>query len=241
MLRVHSFETFGTHEGPGIRFVVFLQGCHFRCLYCHNPDTWSTSGGSEYTIESISAKALKEKCYFGKKGGVTVSGGEPLVQRIELARLFALLQKDSIHTALDTNGYFVDDFAKQVLKFTNLALLDVKHIDEKKHQILTGQSNRHVLQFADILREMNVPTWLRYVLVPGITDIESDLHRWGKHFQAYSNVERVEILPYHTLGVYKYRQLGLQYKLDHCLPPSEATIQKTKTIFAQYFAQVTIR
>lgn len=240
-LRIHSIETFGTHEGPGIRLVLFLQGCQFRCLYCHNPDTWNLKGGTQMNIDTILERAIKEKEYFANGGGVTVSGGEPLIQRHALIPLFLRLQELGIHTALDTNGSLFDTATRDLLKHTNLVILDVKHISEEWHTKLTGTSNRSTLSFAKYCENTGIPLWLRYVLVPGYTDQEEHLHEWGKTFQNYKAVQRVEILPYHTLGIYKYKQMGIPYQLEGVKPPTETLINSTKQIFSQYFKEVFIR
>lgn len=241
MLRVHSIETFGTHEGPGIRLVVFLQGCNIRCVYCHNPDTQLLNGGKEMQAEEVIALLEKEKPYFKKKGGLTVSGGEPLLQRKALTRLFTLAKKAGFHTALDTNGSILDEFSKDLLKVTDLVLLDVKHIDPAWHKKVTKAPNTVVLKFADYLREVGKPAWFRYVLVPGYTDQEEFLHLWGQHFKEFENVERVEILPFHTFGAYKYEQLGWKNPLKNLKPPPQEKIDNALRIFKQYFPNVFIR
>jgi pyruvate formate lyase activating enzyme len=239
-LNVHSIESFGTHEGPGIRMVVFLQGCHFRCVYCHNPDTWSTTGGQSITIDEIINQLQKQKAYL-RNGGLTVSGGEPLIQRIELKKLFEQAHRDGIHTALDTNGSILDDFTKKLLEVTDLVLLDVKHIDPLHHQKLTGQNNTQVLGFAEYLASLNKPFWLRYVLVPGWTNQVEALHTWARHFEHFKGLQRVEILPYHTLGVYKYKALNLTNPIANVQPPSAEEISIAEDIFRQYFAKVVVR
>lgn len=241
MVRVHSIETLGAHEGPGIRLVVFLQGCLFRCLYCHNPDSWNLTAGRQMTDDEIIHLAERERPYFRGKGGVTVSGGEPLLQRRDLIPLFTRLKQVGIHTALDTNGSVLDDDAKQLLDLTDLVLLDVKHINPELHLKLTGKSNDVTLEFAKYRNQTGKPMWLRYVLVPGYTDQPEYLHEWGKRFAGYRSVERVEILPYHTLGVYKYEQMGIPYKLTDVAPPSPEVIQRTRDIFTNYFERVLMR
>lgn len=237
---VHSVETMGTHEGPGIRLVLFLQGCHFRCLYCHNPDTWSTQDGKVMSDDQIFTLLNQQKTYL-RNGGLTVSGGEPLIQRIQLTPIFEQAQAQGIHTALDTNGSILDEFTKKLLAFTDLVLLDIKHIDNQFHQKLTGQSNKNVLAFAEYLSEINKPTWLRYVLVPGWTNQREALHEWGTQLQHFTNVERVEILPFHTLGAYKYEALGLANPLAGLKPPTADEINEAKTIFEAYFQKVMVR
>lgn len=234
-MKIHSIETFGTSDGPGIRLVIFTQGCNFRCLYCHNPDTFEINGGKEMSINEIMKVAEKQREYFGKNGGITVSGGEPTLQVDEMIKLFKLAKKNGINTALDTNGSIVSDKVKKLYELTDLLILDVKHIDDHQHIKLTGLSNKNVLEMADYREKTNRPMWLRYVLVPGINDQKEYLVKFGKHFKDYKNIEKVEILPYHTLGVYKYKELGIKYKLDGVLPPSKESVLKTEKIFKNYF------
>ncbi len=241
MLKVHSIETFGTHEGPGIRLVLFLQGCHFRCVYCHNPDTWNLKGGTEYSAEKLLTILDDEKPYFNHKGGLTVSGGEPLIQRKDLIPLFKAAKHRRIHTALDTNGYIFDADTARLLELTDLVLLDVKHINPLMHRVVTGANNAPTLRFAQYLKDIRKKVWLRYVLVPGFTDQMRYLHEWGKTFTDYSNVERVEILPYHTYGVYKYKELGINYPLKTTNPPTQENVDRAVDIFKQYFSSVYVR
>lgn len=241
MIRLHSLETFGTHEGPGIRFVVFLQGCHFRCLYCHNPDTWQLEGGTEYSVADILKKAIDQKPYFRNKGGITVSGGEPLIQREQLYNLFKEAHRYGINTALDTNGSILDDKTKKLLQETDLVLLDIKHIDESHHKKLTGVSNYVPLQFADYLESIRKPFWVRYVLVPGYSDQKVFLRALGKKLSSLKYLERLEILPYHTYGVYKYKELGLPYTLKNVKAPTEKQAREAQTILQQYIKDVRIR
>jgi pyruvate formate lyase activating enzyme len=241
MLRVHSIETFGTHEGPGIRLVVFLQGCNFRCLYCQNPDTQSVTGGKETETEEILDLLKKQKPYFKDKGGLTVSGGEPLMQRQGLIDLFTGAKNKGFHTALDTNGSILDEATKKLLEVTDLVLLDVKHIDPVWHQKVTNASNNIVLKFAEYRESTEKPMWLRYVLVPGFTDQKPFLHKWGERFLKYKTIQRVEILPYHTLGVYKYKELGRENPLKGVKPPTKEKVQEAYDIFKQYFREVYIR
>ncbi|MBU4017361.1 pyruvate formate lyase-activating protein [Patescibacteria group bacterium] len=241
MLKVHSIETFGTHEGPGIRLVIFLQGCNFRCLYCQNPDTQSVEGGKETETQKILDLLEKQKPYFKDKGGLTVSGGEPLLQRHALFDLFSQAKKSGFNTALDTNGSILDEAAKKLLEVTDLVLLDVKHIDPVWHQKVTNASNNIVLKFAQYREKTGKPMWLRYVLVPGFTDQKPFLHKWGEHFRKYKTIRRVEILPYHTLGVYKYKALGRENPLKGVNPPTKEQVREAHDIFKQYFPQVYIR
>ena len=234
--RVHSFESFGTVDGPGIRFVVFLQGCPLRCQYCHNPDTWE-GGGTEYAPEEIVNRVLRYKNYFGEKGGVTVSGGEPLLQIDFVIELFTLLKAKGIHTCVDTSGITFNQGSstsvekhKKLLEVTDLFLLDIKHIDDEACKKLTGQSNAHTLAFAKFLSENGKKTWIRQVLVPGITDGEEDLKKLRTFIDGLKTVEKVEVLPYHTLGVVKYEKLGLTYPLKDLEAPSKESVERAKNI-----------
>ena len=233
---VHSFESFGTVDGPGIRFVVFLQGCPLRCQYCHNPDTWK-AGGEAHTAEDVAARALRYKNYFGETGGITVTGGEPLLQIDFVIELFKILKEKGIHTCVDTSGItFHPDFPESVdkheelLKFTDLFLLDIKHIDDEACKKLTGQSNKNTLAFAKFLSDRGKPIWIRQVLVPGITDSEQSLERTRKFIDTLKTVEKVEVLPYHTMGVVKYEKLGLEYPLKGVEAPTKESVEKAKTI-----------
>ena len=234
--RVHSFESFGTVDGPGIRFVIFLQGCPLRCQYCHNPDTWEM-GGTEYTVEEIVNRALRYKNYFGDKGGVTVSGGEPLLQIDFVTELFSALKAKGVHTCVDTSGItFNQDNPNSVekheklLEVTDLFLLDIKHIDDEGCKALTGYSNEHTLAFAKFLSERGKSMWIRQVLVPGITDKEEDLKKLRAFIDGLKTVEKVEVLPYHTLGVVKYEKLGIPYPLKDLEAPSKESVAQAKKI-----------
>lgn len=231
---IHSFESFGTVDGPGIRFVVFMQGCPMRCLYCHNPDTWAGGNGKSFTAEEVADNALKYKSYFTGGGGVTVSGGEPLLQAEFVTELFRILKPHGVHTALDTSGILFDlsepDKFGGLLSVTDLVLLDIKHIDDTEHKKLTGRSNKNVLAFAKYLSDTGKPTWLRHVLVPGITDNDGYLNRLAKFISTLKTVERVEVLPYHGMGEVKYENLGLDYPLKETEPPSKERVQNAKRI-----------
>ena len=239
-LRVHSLETFGTHDGPGIRLVIFVQGCQFKCLYCANPDTIAIEGGEEMPLEDLVQRALNEKSYFGKKGGVTISGGEPLLQRKALLKLFQRLHEEGIHTALDSNGRLIDRAAKELLAETDLLLLDVKHIDDDWHHRLTGVSNVNSLKVAEYREATGKPFWLRHVLVPGWTDQDEFLHRLGQHFADYQQLEKIEIQPYHQMGVHKWEALGMTYQLYDVPPPDQATLDRATQILGHYFRAVQV-
>lgn len=241
MLKVHSIETMGTNDGPGIRLVVFVQGCNFRCLYCHNPDTRPQKGGTEISTEEILQLLEKQRPYFKDKGGLTVSGGEALLQRRALIELFTKAKKAGFNTALDTNGSILDKDAKKLLEVTDLVLLDVKHIDPLWHMKVTNASNETTLQFAKYLNDQGIPMWLRYVLVPGYTNQPEFLEKWSQHFQDYENIQRVEILPFHKFGFYKYQELGIPNPLEDCPTPTKEEVEEAIKIFKKYFQQVFIR
>ena len=217
--RIHSLESFGTVDGPGTRFVVFVQGCPMRCAYCHNPDTWEMNAGTlmepSYIIEQYERNAS-----FYKGGGITVTGGEPLMQLDFLIDLFTLAKQKDIHTCIDSSGIaFNPDNAVQMakmehlLELTDLVMLDIKHIDPEKHKELTSQPNERILQFAAYLCEKQVPMWIRHVVVPGITDDDKYLFDLGYFIGQFSNLKALDVLPYHTMGEAKYQKLGIPYKL----------------------------
>ena len=230
--KIHSIETFGTVDGPGIRYVIFLQGCHLRCKYCHNRDTWDTTVGTPKKVSELIEDIKKYNDYIKfSKGGVTVTGGEPLLQPKFLIALFTELKKLGYHTALDTSGMFpLTPEVKQVLSLTDLVLLDIKHIDDKKCKDLVGFSNKLELEFANYLSENGIKMWIRQVIIPGITDNEDDLIRLKEFLQTLKTVEKVELNPYHTLGVYKWEDLGLEYPLKGIRPANNEDIERAKRI-----------
>lgn len=235
---VHSLESFGSVDGPGVRFVVFMQGCKMRCKYCHNPETWGFNG-TEYTPQQLFQEAWKYRMYWGKnmeKGGVTVSGGEPLLQIDFVTEFFKLLKEKGVHTALDTAGQpfketpeFLAKF-DELLKYTDLVLLDLKEFDAMKHKELTGVDNKNIHKMAQYLSQKGIPMWIRHVLVPGITDGERGLEDLGLFIESLNTVEKVEILPYHTLGLIKYKKLNLDYPLMDVATPTEEQVQKAKQL-----------
>lgn len=231
--KIHSFESFGTVDGPGIRFVIFMQGCPMRCKYCHNPDTWKLSVGKEYTAEEVAATALKYKSYINN-GGVTVTGGEPLMQTDFVTELFSLLKAAGVHTALDTSGITFDinnvNKFESLLKYTDLVLLDIKHIDDQKHIALTGLSNKSVLNFARYLSDNGKDMWIRHVLVDGITDDDESLYKLKDFISGLKTVKKVEVLPYHSMGEVKYEKLGIPYQLKGAKPPEADRIANAKRI-----------
>ena len=241
MLRVHSTESFGTHEGPGIRFVLFLQGCLFRCLYCHNPDTISLTEGSLMEVDSIVKKVVKMKSYFANSWWFTVSGGEPLLQAAELLPLFQKLKAEWIHIALDTNGFVRNADVEALLTYVDLVLLDIKHIDNTLHQKLTGKPNQPVHFFLNQLQRLQKPTWIRYVFVPQYSDQLEHIAALGQKFGAYDCIQRVEILPYHRLGEYKWKELWWKYELDGVETPSQESLNQAKNLLAESFKEVYIR
>ncbi|MBR1666680.1 MAG: pyruvate formate lyase-activating protein [Bacteroidaceae bacterium] len=232
--RIHSIETFGTVDGPGIRFVAFFQGCPMRCAFCHNPDTWELNRPVSYemTPEELLAEVKRYKSFI-KKGGVTCSGGEPLMQADFLLEFFPLCQQAGFHTALDTSGVIFNEKAKQVLQHTDLVLLDIKTLDDTLHLSYTGHTRTHNQAFLDYLQQIHKPTWIRHVLVPHYTDDDRRLTDLARHLQKYDNIERVELLPYHTMGAYKYRELGIPYPLEGIPPLSPERKQHAADIFRQ--------
>ena len=240
-IRIHSLETFGTHDGPGIRMVIFVQGCQFRCLYCQNPDSLDVKGGTLVEINELVNRAIREKNYFGSDGGVTVSGGEPLLQRTKLTVFFKLLHKNGINTCLDTNGKLNTPEVHELLEHTDILLLDVKHINDEWHHKLTGQSNKTTLELAAYRNVSGKKMWLRYVLVPGYTDQKEYLEQWAQHFANYKTVERVEIIPYHQLGMHKWELLNLNYPLKDTPIPSIEIKNMAKSIFDKYFQNVILK
>ena len=216
--RVHSIESFGTVDGPGIRLVVFLQGCPMRCLYCHNPDTWTTLGGYDMGAEEIISEFERHRAFY-TKGGITVTGGEPLMQLDFLIELFSLAKSRGIHTCIDTSGIAYSSATRprldELMRYTDLVMLDIKHIDGEKHKLLTGCDNTPVLEFARYLEEKEISLWIRHVIVEGYTDSETDLYELGRFIGTLRNLKALDVLPYHNLGGQKYRDLGIEYKLEN--------------------------
>lgn len=230
--KVHSTETFGTVDGPGIRFVLFLQGCHLKCKYCHNRDTWDISGGEYKTLDEIFDKIIRYKNYIVPSGGgVTVTGGEPLIQVKFIIELFKKLKENGINTCIDTSGMFpITDDVKEVLKYTDLVLLDIKHIDDEKCKDLVGFSNKKELEFARYLSDNNIHMWIRQVLIPTLTDNEEDLKRLKEFISSLKTVDKVEILPYHSTGKYKWKELGLKYELENIREAANEDVKRAKEI-----------
>ena len=229
---IHSIESFGTVDGPNVRYVIFFQGCPMRCLYCHNPDSWSTDANQHMTAKEIlnQYESVREFC----KGGITATGGEPLMQIDFLIDLFKEAKTKNIHTCLDTSGILFNknDTKKfdELIKYTDLILLDIKHIDDNEHKILTGHSNKNVLDFAEYLSENQIPVWIRHVVVPDITFNEKYLRDLGKFLSTLKNIKALDVLPYHNMAIPKYNELGLDYKLKDTKPLSKAQAIEARDI-----------
>lgn len=229
--KIHSIETFGTVDGPGVRFVCFFQGCHLECKYCHNRDTWDINSGKYISADELFNEIMKYKTFITPNGGFTASGGEPLLQPYFLISLFKKLKEANIHTAIDTSGMIeITDNIKELLKYTDLVLLDIKHINPQKCKELVGFSNEKELDFARYLNEHNIPVWIRQVIVPGITDDENDLLDLKAFLNSLHNVKKIELLPYHRLGQHKWEELGFNYELKDIRPATEKDIERAKNI-----------
>ena len=234
--RVHSVESFGSVDGPGVRYIVFLQGCHMRCKYCHNPETWSMEGGELMTAQEVFDKAYRFRNYWKNNGGITVSGGEAMLQMEFVTELFKLAKKENVHTTLDTSGnpFTMEETFKsqfdELMKVTDLFMLDIKHIDDEKHKQITGWTNSNILQLARYLSDNGKDMWIRHVLVPGYTDDENDLIRLRDFVKSLKTVQRFEVLPYHTLGVFKWENLGIPYSLSDVMPPDRDQIKRANDI-----------
>ena len=241
---IHSTESFGSVDGPGVRFIIFVSGCPMRCQFCHNPDTWKMQDGELKTTDELLKTALRYKSYWKDKGGITVSGGEPLMQMDFLIDLFKKAKEQGVHTNIDTSGaVFTKEepfFGKlqELLKYTDMLMLDIKHIDDEQHKILTGQTNKNILDMARYLSDTGKPVWIRHVLVPERSDKDEYLHRLHDFIETLDNVEKVEVLPYHTLGVYKWKELGIPYQLEGIDPPSKERVENANRILetAKYHA-----
>ncbi len=217
---IHSIESFGTVDGPGLRFVVFFQGCPMRCQYCHNPDTWQPNTGEQMSAEEIMEKFRRNKSFYST-GGITVTGGEPLLQIDFLTELFRIAKSEGVHTCIDTSGitYKPDngEYMKKLdtlMEYTDLIMLDIKHIDEEKHRALTAHSNKNILEFVKYLDSKKIPLWIRHVVVPTVTDDPLYWEKLGRFMATVSNIKALDVLPYHTMGVKKYHELGIEYPLE---------------------------
>lgn len=250
-LRIHSFESFGSVDGPGVRFIVFVQGCAMRCAYCHNPDTWSCHGGELWETADILDRAERYRAYWGEKGGITVSGGEALLQAPAVADLFEQAHARGINTCLDTSGFYpapsdpapsdpaatvvggLSADISRLLAATDTVLLDIKHIDPARHKALTGQDNAGILALARHLSDLGIKTWIRHVLVPGYTDDEPSLRALNAFLRTLHNIERIEVLPYHTMGKYKWQKLGIPYRLEGVEPPTAESVARAEQILRE--------
>jgi len=222
--RIHSTESFGTVDGPGVRFVVFFQGCPMRCQYCHNPDTWETGAGHTESVESL-LEQYQRNAVFYKNGGITCSGGEPMMQMEFLTALFTAAKQQGIHTCLDTSGICyrseIKEEVRSMLSVTDLVMLDIKQLDDGKHRLLTGRSNQNILEFAEFVSECGVPLWIRHVVVPTITDLAEEQEQLGYFIGGLKTLKGIDVLPYHTMGRRKYEEMGIPYPLEN-LPAAEA-------------------
>ncbi|MCH5185024.1 MAG: pyruvate formate lyase-activating protein [Oscillospiraceae bacterium] len=233
---VHSTESFGTVDGPGIRLVVFMQGCPMRCLYCHNPDTWEPNIGDKVSVEKI-LEDYESYRPFLKDGGITVTGGEPLLQIDFVLELFKRAREREIHTCIDTSGITYNPDNKEygekldeLMKYTNLVMLDIKHIDPEEHIKLTGQKNDRILEFAKYLDKKHIPLWIRHVVVPGITMNDEYLYKLGEFTGGLSNLKALDVIPYHDMGKAKYKNLGIPYPLGNTPPADKEDAQKAKAV-----------
>ncbi|MBR5617933.1 MAG: pyruvate formate lyase-activating protein [Oscillospiraceae bacterium] len=241
---IHSTESFGTVDGPGVRFVIFLQGCPMRCQYCHNPDTWELRTGNVRSAQSLIKDYQRNAAYY-TRGGITVTGGEALLQIDFLLELFTLAKEQGIHTCLDTSGitYREEESPYRqkldaLMELTDLVLLDIKHMDSAGHQALTGHDNSHVLAFARYLAKKNIPVWIRHVVVPGITDDPKQLTQLGQFIGTLPNVKALDVLPYHVMGVSKYRELGIPYPLEGVEPATREQAKEARRIILTAVQQV---
>lgn len=233
---IHSTESFGSVDGPGVRFVIFVSGCPMRCQFCHNPDTWNMQAGELKSADELLKQALRYRSYWKDRGGITVSGGEPLMQIDFLTELFRKAKEQGAHTTIDTSGApftreepFFSKF-NELMKYTDLLLLDIKHIDDEQHKILTGHTNQNILDLARYLSDIKKPVWIRHVLVPGRSDKDEYLERLHDFIKTLDNVEKVEVLPYHTLGEYKWKELGYDYPLAGVEPPTKERVENANRI-----------
>lgn len=230
--KIHSIESCGTVDGPGIRTVIFTQGCPLRCQYCHNPDTWNLGDGNECTVDELMDEIVKYKSYMKfSGGGVTASGGEPLMQPTFIKELFKRCKAEGIHTALDTSGYIPLDSTKEVLEYTDLVLLDIKSFNKALYKEITGVENEPTLKLARYLSDINKPIWIRYVLVPGLTDKIDDVRALASFLGSLNNIEKIEVLPFHKMGEYKWEELGYEYKLSDTQPPTQESLDEIVGIF----------
>ncbi len=229
--KIHSIETMGLVDGPGIRTVLFFQGCKLRCKYCHNPDTWDINTGKEMSVEEIIKMLRRYKPYYGDTGGITCSGGEPLLQSEFLTELFKECKKEGISTCIDTAGYGNGNYT-ELLSYTDLVIMDLKHIEYEKYNYITGGNISKANEFLDEVKNKNIPLWIRHVVVPDLTDNEEHIKKLGKYIKTIPNVKKVELLPYHILGVEKYKTMGINYTLEGILPMDKEKTEKLQKIIS---------
>lgn len=227
---INSIETMGLVDGPGIRFVVFMQGCKLRCLYCHNPETWKKESSLELTANELVKRALRYKNYFGKEGGITFSGGEPLLQPEFLIEALKLCKQCNIHTCLDTAGVGNGHY-EEILKYTDLVMMDIKALEEESYESLTGQPIKESFHFLEVCQKLNKKMWIRQVIIPGMNDTKEYVLKLKEFVSKLKNIEKVEFLPYETLGVFKYQTLGIPYRLDHVEPMDPVKCQELYSLF----------
>ena len=242
---IHSVESFGSVDGPGIRFILFTQGCGLRCQYCHNPDSWKMKDGKNMPVSEVMEHLLKYKEFFDTSGGgITVSGGEPLLQMPYLTALFKECKKHGIHTNIDTSGdiRITTEARKaqlrELLEYTDMVMLDIKLMDPEGHKFLTGKTNEHILEIGRFISDNGTPLWIRRVLVPGLTDNEQDLEATAEYISELDSVEKVEVLPYHTMGAYKWEQMGYKYQLEDVESPDEKSVEKAELILRKGLGRV---
>lgn len=229
--KIHSFETMGALDGPGLRFIVFMQGCPLRCVYCHNPDTWDLDLGEEIDSSEVIRRVQRFAPYFkNKKGGVTLSGGEPLLQAKFCKEIFKELREKGIHTALDTSGCILNEEVEELLEYTDLVILDIKHANQKKFKDITGRSMDNTLAFLRLINNLNIPLWIRQVVVPGINDFEEDIEELSNLLKEVKTIERTELLPYHRMGVQKWENIGLKYTLEEIEEPTEEKMESLREV-----------
>jgi pyruvate formate lyase activating enzyme len=238
--RIHSLESFGTVDGPGIRFVAFMQGCPLRCQFCHNPDTWEVNNGTEYTVEQLTMEIMKYKSYMDfSGGGVTFTGGEPLLQAEFILEVSKLLKAQGVSVAVDTSGFIWNDKVQELLEYTDIVLLDIKNYDPRVYQEVTGVALSPTLRFLDYLREKGINTWIRYVLVPNLTDNLESIKLLSSHLKNYTNVSKIELLGFHKMGEYKWKEMGLNYKLSETKEPTKDHLKEVKKILEESGISVT--
>lgn len=239
--RIHSLESLGTVDGPGIRFVTFMQGCPLRCQFCHNPDTWDTSKGKEYTPEQLANEIIKYKSFMDfSGGGATFTGGEPLLQAGFILEVAKKLKKKGISVCIDTSGFVYNEAVEELLDYVDIVLLDIKNFDKTVYTKVTSVKLEPTLKFLDKLREKKIDTWIRYVLVPNLTDNFDAVEKLSEHLKDYPNVKKIEILGFHKMGEYKWEELGLEYQLKETNEPTEELLQRTYDIFTRSGIEVSL-